>query len=174
MKPVRDYQRARVYAWEDRVVAPRDRGTVPYAAAQGMVEAIWADFDLRFPPKVERLPGQARRLEADASRLRLRLPAAVPSWLLLHELAHSLSSSHDGASDGHGPAFMGLYLQLLVRYMRLPEAELRRSAAADGIDVHTDARPTFTDTAAGPSPSNTLGRGDTAISQSMAARRVVE
>ena len=145
MKPSRDCQRARVYAWEDRVVRANDRSTLPHMAAQGMVDAIWADLGLRFPPKVERLPSQARRLEADASRLRLRLPDAIPSWLLLHELAHALNSSHDGASDGHGPAFMGLYIQLLVRYMRLCGAELLRSATAAGIDVHPDARPRFVD-----------------------------
>jgi hypothetical protein len=33
-----------------------------------------------------------------------------------------MTSTHDGASDGHGPRFMGLYLQLLDRYLRLPAA----------------------------------------------------
>ncbi len=167
MRSGRDYQRARVYAWEDRVVAPCNRGSVLYAAAQGMVDAIWADLGLRFPPKVERLPGQARRLEVDASRLRLRLPGAVPSWLLLHELAHSLSSSHVGTSDGHGPEFMGLYIQLLVRYMRFPEAELRQFAAADGIDVSLNAQPMFSDTATRLLPSNTRECRVTAIPRSI-------
>jgi len=122
VRPGRDWQRARVYAWEDRIVAPRDRSTLPYAAAENMAAAIWADLDLRFPPKVAPLPGQARRLQADASRLLLRLPETMPSWLLLHEMAHALSSTHEGASDGHGPIFMGLYIQLLERYMRGAEA----------------------------------------------------
>jgi len=34
---------------------------------------------------MEPLLPQARRLQADGSRLRLRLPATIPSWLLLHE-----------------------------------------------------------------------------------------
>ena len=145
MKPGRDHQRARVYAWEDRVVAPQDKSTLPYAAAQGMVGAIWADMGLRFPPKVALLPGQARRLQADASRLLVRLRPIVPSWLLLHETAHVLSSTHEGASDGHGPIFMGLYIQLLERYMRWCGAELLDSATADGIEVDPDARPSFLD-----------------------------
>jgi hypothetical protein len=141
----RDAQRARVYAWEDRVVGPGDKTTIPFAAAQGMVDAIWADLDLRFPPKAEALPKQSRRLQADASRLRIRLPPSFPSWLLLHELAHALTSSHDGVSDGHGPAFMGVYIRLLVRYARLPEAELLQSAEAAGIRVTRDATPSFID-----------------------------
>jgi hypothetical protein len=145
MRAGRDYQRARVYGWEDRVVAPRDRSTLPYPAAQGMVSAIWADMGLRFPPEVAMLPGQARRLQADASRLLVRLPQTMPSWLLLHEIAHALSSDHEGASDGHGPTFMGLYIELLERYMRWCAAGLVISAAAAGIDIHRAAQPLFLD-----------------------------
>ena len=73
----RNAQKKRVYAWEDRVVAPADRSTLPFSAAQGMVDAIWSELGLRYPPKVEPLPRQARRLQADGSRLRLRLPETV-------------------------------------------------------------------------------------------------
>ena len=85
-----------------------------------MVDAIWAEMGLRFPPKVERLPGQARATLADANRLSIRLANASPSWWLLHELAHAMTSTHDGGSDGHGPRFVGLYAQLLTRYLRIP------------------------------------------------------
>lgn len=140
-----DRQRARVYAWEDSVVAVNDRSVVSFSLAQGMVDAIWVDFGLRYPPKVERLPRQSRRLQADGSRLRLRLPQTFPSWLLLHELAHALSSAADGTSDGHGPDFVGLYVQLLTRYLRLPATGLIRSATEAGIVIHPDARPYFVD-----------------------------
>ena len=52
MTAVRDHQRGRVYAWEERFVAPRDPSSIAFAQAQGMVDAIWADMGLRFPPKV--------------------------------------------------------------------------------------------------------------------------
>jgi len=145
VRPDRDRQRARVYAWEDRGVAPRDTSTLPYTAAKGMVGAIWADLGLRFPPEVDRLPGQARRLQADASGLLVRLPQTMPSLLLLHEIAHALSSTHIGESDGHGPVFMGLYIQLLGGYMRWCRDELLHSARADGIQISPDARPRFLD-----------------------------
>lgn len=140
-----DRQRGLVYAWEDRVIAPRDPTLIAYAAAQAMVDAIWADMGLRYPPAVERLPAQATATLARADRLALRLPAETPSWCLLHELAHAMSARHDGASDGHGPIFMGLYARLLVRYLRLDEAWLRRSLAEAGIRADPRARPVFLD-----------------------------
>ncbi len=142
---MRDRQRSRVYAWEDRVVAPRDASTIPFAAAQGMVDAIWAEMGLRHPPRVEPLPAQVRIRLADANRLTLRLPAATPSWCLLHELAHAMTTTHDGESDGHGPRFVGVYLQLLCRYLRLDRDGLLRSLAEAGIAADPAARPVFVD-----------------------------
>jgi hypothetical protein len=140
-----DRQRSRVYAWEDRVVAPRDPSRIAFAAAQGMVDAIWAEMGLRYPPRVEPMPAQARRRIADANRLTLRLPPMTPSWCLLHELAHAMTTTHDGQSDGHGPLFVGVYLRLLERYLRLDPAPLLESLALAGIAVARDARPVFAD-----------------------------
>jgi hypothetical protein len=140
-----DRQRSRVYAWEDAQVAPLDGSTIPFAAAQGMVDAIWQELGLRYPPRVEPLPAQVRTRLADANRLVIRLPAATPSWCLLHELAHALTTTMDGQSDLHGANFVGVYVQLLGRYLRLDEAGLLRSLAAAGIEVAADARPAFLD-----------------------------
>lgn len=144
----RDRQRQRVYDWEERVVAPHGGTRIAFAQAQGMVDAIWSECGLRYPPRVERLPGQARALLADASRLVIRLPARTPAWCLLHEVAHAMASSHDGATDRHGPRFVGLYVQLLERYMRLPKPMLLASLAACRIAVDPQARPLFLDGAA--------------------------
>ena len=48
-----DGQRGKVYAWEERFVAPYDPSTIVLAQAQGMVDAIWTEMGLCFPPKVE-------------------------------------------------------------------------------------------------------------------------
>lgn len=141
----RDYQRSRVYAWENRVVAPRDPSRLGTAETQPLVDAIWAEMGLCFPPKVEPLAPQASRLIAQASRLAIQVSERTPSWCLLHELAHAMSMTHDGAGDGHGPVFMGLYLRLLERYMRLPAPDLLASLAEAGIDVDVAARPVFVD-----------------------------
>ena len=127
------------------MVAPRDRSFIPFAAAQGMVDAIWSEMGLRYPPAVEPLPRHATATLASADRLTLLLPDRTPSWCLLHEIAHAMSTSVDGRSDGHGAIFMGLYVGLLVRYLRLDTAELLRSLRASGIAVAADARPVFVD-----------------------------
>jgi len=126
-------------------VAPQDRTTIAFAAAQAMVDAIWSDMDLRFPPAVERLSRRATATVAIANRLSLCLPARIPAWCLLHEIAHAMSTAHDGHSDGHGPVFMGLYVRLLVRYLRLDEAWLLASLREAGISVAHDAAPVFLD-----------------------------
>lgn len=144
---VRHRQRGRVYAWEDRLIAPLDRGRLAFASADGMVRAIWSELGLRFPPAVEPLPARSRCL-GDATRLRVRLAASFPSWCLLHELGHSLTSTHEGHSDGHGPRFMGVYVALLARYLRLDPAMLVASARGAGVAVAADAGPLFVDAAA--------------------------
>ncbi len=127
------------------MVAPYAPRYVAFATAQGMVDAIWADLGLRYPPLVERLPHQARRTVASANRLALYLPAATPEWCLLHELAHAMSTHADGVSDGHGPVFVGLYVKLLVRYVRLDESDLLASLSKAGIEVVRNARAVFVD-----------------------------
>jgi hypothetical protein len=150
----RDAQRGRVYAWEDATVAPRDPGKVAFAAAQGMIDAIWAEQGLRYPPRAEKLPPQARRCLGDATRLRIRLPPVFSSWLLLHELAHAMSSTHDGESDGHGAVFMGLYVKLLAQYLRLPRTELLASLRAAGVTVDAEAKPIFVDARSAVGPAS--------------------
>ena len=141
----RDRQRSKVYAWEERFVAACDPSSIKFAQAQGMVDAIWAEMGLRFPPKVEPLPRQTRSTVADANRLTIRLADVFPSWWLLHELAHAMTSTHDGRSDGHGPTFMGLYAQLLTRYLRVPTDALLKSLHAARIEVDIQAEPVFID-----------------------------
>jgi hypothetical protein len=126
-------------------VAPRDGTLVERGAAQAMMDAIWADLGLRYPPRVERLPAQATATIASANRLCIFLPEQTPSFCVLHELAHAMTSTEDGRSDGHGPVFVGIYLQLLVRYMRLDAAELLESVREAGLRVAPEAQPVFVD-----------------------------
>jgi hypothetical protein len=135
VRTIRDHQRGRVYAWEQRVIAPHDRTEIARNQAQAMVNAIWADLGLRYPPKVAPLPGRATTLIGRADRLTIELAARVPSWCLLHELAHTVTSSVEGGSDGHGARFLAAYVALLARYLRLDEAALRQSAKEAGLAV---------------------------------------
>ena len=82
---------------------------------------------------------------ARANRLSILLADRTPSWCVLHELAHAMTSHADGRSDGHGPLFMGVYLQLIVRYLRLDPQILIDSLRDAGIEITRDARPVFVD-----------------------------
>ena len=136
MKPiVRDQQRRRVYAWEEAAVAPHDRTEITREVAEGMIAALWAELGLHYPPKVRPLPTQARGLFGRADRLTIELAPRFPAWVLLHELAHALTSSLEGVSDGHGPRFMAAYIHLLARFLRLAEADLRESARQAGLRI---------------------------------------
>lgn len=135
----------RLYAWEDAEVAPRDRSLVPFARLQALVDHVWAGEGLRFPPRVRPLPRQARRTVARATRTAIEAPEALPSWVLLHELAHALTSTAEEESDGHGPRFVGMYLHLLARYARMDRGALALSLGRAGIAFEADPRPAFLD-----------------------------
>ncbi|NGM19801.1 hypothetical protein G3576_07225 [Roseomonas stagni] len=141
----RDQPRARrVYAWEDRVVAPLDRSRVPFAQMQALVDYVWAEAGLRWPPRVRR-KRPSTRVIATGSRLAIEAPPELPSWVLLHEVAHAMTADHDGAGDGHGSAFMGIYVDLLVRHARLDRDHLAATLAAAGILWDPAAKPRFLD-----------------------------
>ena len=110
-----------------------------------MVDAIWSDMGLRYPPAVVPLPRQASKTIGRADRLSVVLAEETPSWCLLHELAHAMTSHADGRSDGHGPIFMGVYVRLLERYLRLDLQFLSDSLREAGIELVRDARPVFVD-----------------------------
>jgi hypothetical protein len=136
----RDSQARRLYAWEDAVVAPRDLSRVPFAQLQPLVDHLWAAEGLRWPPRVRPLPRQARRTVARATRTAIEAPPELPSWVLLHEVAHALTSDVDGNNAGHGPDFVGVYLRLLVTHARLDRATLEATLQQAGI-AWTDCDP---------------------------------
>jgi hypothetical protein len=86
------------------------------------------------------LPKQATHTVASADGLSVFLWERTPSWCMLHELAHDITST-DEVSDGHSSQFMGVYLKLLAKYLRLDLRGLLRSAELDGIAVDVEAVP---------------------------------
>jgi hypothetical protein len=78
-----------------------------------------------------------------ANRLSIFLPLRTSGWCLLHEIAHAMSRTEDGRSDGHESVFMGLYAPPAG-----PLSEVRWSVAAGlaqgrGVRVTIDATPIF-------------------------------
>jgi hypothetical protein len=54
-----------------------------------------------------------------------------------------MTSSVEEHSDGHGRLFMGLYLQLIARYLRMDLGALLRSVDEDGIKIALEAQKIF-------------------------------
>jgi len=132
-----DYQRAVVYKWEDRHVHPKDTGTIPFDQAQAIVDYVWVRAGLTYPPKIRELGRNARCTAANATRLRINIPAdGVSSTVLLHEIAHSMTT--DAASDrfhAHGPRFVGVFMELLCDLIPTFNLdELMASARREGVD----------------------------------------
>ncbi len=143
MSGKRDFQRSKVYDWENRVIAPRDPSFVSFAEAQGMVNAIWSEMGFKYPPKIEPLSSRAKATVASATRLSILLQKRTPSWCLLHEVAHAITSTMDGQSDGHCELFMGVYVRLLVHYLRFDAESLIQSLQSEDILVAQDATLAF-------------------------------
>ncbi len=144
---MRDYQRQRVYDWEDQHVRPKDKTVIPFDQAQMMVNYIWAGEGLRFPPRVLEMPKQNRAAEAKANRSDVWVkPEGIASWILLHELAHSLTTStFDEYSDRHGPEFVGVYMRLLEKHIRIPLQLLMFTAQKEKVDFDIQAKYAFVD-----------------------------
>jgi hypothetical protein len=126
-------------------VAPCDPTILLFSSARAVVDAIWSDMGLRYPPAIVPLSRRATATMACANRLSIWLADRTPSWCVLHELAHAMTSDADGRSDGHGPIFMGVYVRLIERYLRLDTRTLIDSLQDAGIEVTRDARPIFVD-----------------------------
>lgn len=144
---MRDYQRQRVYDWENLNVGPKDSSVIPFDQAQMMVNYIWEQEGLLYPPQVREMPKQNRKAEAKANRSDIWVkPEGIASWILIHEIAHSLTTdTFDLDSDRHGPAFVGVYMRLLEKYIRIPLPLLMFSAKQAKVHFNIQAKYSFVD-----------------------------
>ena len=133
----RDYQRSRIYAWEDRHIHPRDRSVIPFEQAQSIVDYVWAEAGRTHSPKVVAISKTATRSVATANRLRIPRHG-IKTTVLLHEIAHSMTGDIDKPGD-HGVACAGTFMQLVSRHIATFElAELMRIAELEGVDFSLD------------------------------------
>lgn len=131
----RDFQRGRVYSWEQAHVFPLAAGErLSLEACRALVaqayrwrEAASCRDPAWAPPRVT--DGRGRR-HACGSRAAIKLPRwARTRAVVLHECAHGM------ADDQHGPSFVAAYVALLGRFAGLDGAGLRATLAAEGVKV---------------------------------------
>jgi len=116
---MRDYQRQKVYNWENEVISPLDSTLLSVEEAQDLVDFIWAQEGRNHPPKVKI---NNRKAGADGRRIELRFNKnMLKRWVILHELAHAFEDDIDVKGDGHGPKFVKRYIGLLDKYMKIPK-----------------------------------------------------
>jgi len=130
---MKDYQRAKVYAWEDLFVGPLCPGIVPYVNGQTYVDGVWLANGWVRPPRV--MPVNSKRYAGKATHGEIFLSPAVPGWVVLHEIAHTLTD------DKHGPNFVGLYIDLLERVERLSRLVTMHTLRECGVDFNLGAKP---------------------------------
>jgi hypothetical protein len=138
----RDSQRSAVYSWENLNVAPHDRTVVPFAQIEAIVRYVWEREGLEYPPQVLPLPRQKHK-GGDATRTTVRFGKSTYTWIILHELAHSMTSTVDSRSNVHGALFMGIYCKLLTRYLNIDLDMLMKTAEAANLQVQLEAIPVF-------------------------------
>ncbi len=118
---VRDFQRSRVYKWEDEVFPSTNTPTLSLDDSRELVHTIW---DTRGPDEVpppQVILGKSNG-RSSGCREWIRLhPDHLNPIVTIHETAHALLGAA-GSCDGHGPLFMRLFLELLERYAgEMPE-----------------------------------------------------
>jgi hypothetical protein len=136
---MKDYQKSRVYAWEDEFLFKRAPRWITFDNAQCFVDGIFLCEQLVGSPKVELMPKQMKRHLADGSRSKIRVREKTQAWVIIHELAHTLTD------DAHGPNFMGIYMKLLDKYADVSILTSMYSLKNKKIDYNLSAVPCFKD-----------------------------
>ena len=129
----RDFQKSRVYAWEDAVILPRTNVTITFERAQMFIDGVWLAMGKIGAPRAELISKRIKTAVARGCRPYIEIREATPAWVILHELAHSLTMDHDHNGDGHGPKFVAAYMRLLDKVLGIPLALTIYSAQVHGV-----------------------------------------
>lgn len=138
-----DYQKSKVYAWEDEVIRPRSHKYILYDNAQAFVDGVFLTEGWLYPPKILPLPIQKTSAIADGSREEIRLRSeGCFSWVLIHEMCHSLTSDIN-QSNQHSVDFLGIYIMMLTKYCDVPLPLLLYTATKAGLKFNLSSQPWF-------------------------------
>ena len=128
-----DKQRKKVYDWQNKIVSPVDKSSVDISTAKSIVDYVWMDLGLEYPPQVSEF--NSKTALGDATRMQIRLRPSVPTWVVLHEIAHSLTAEPHGKSHQHNSRFVGVYVNLLVRYLHFDMLYIQYSLKEYGVEA---------------------------------------
>lgn len=135
----RDYQRAKVYRWEDTVLqwrkSPKE---MPFQEVHVLVRQCWTLYGLDGVP----IPRIVRGRNSAAARGGARR-ISLPDWsrcreIVLHETSHAICDRLFERTPGHGPLFTGVYIRLLATLTDRCAASLVASAKVAGVHVNEE------------------------------------
>jgi len=134
----RDYQKSRVYVWENQF-SPGNH--IPFPNIAPYVREVWEIAGLKWPPLVEILNARDKSL-GKGNRHYVYFPEEGATQLtILHELAHTMTHTIHGHGDAHGPQFVGVYLKLLHRHLDIPLPLLLFTLNKENVDFEIQAKP---------------------------------
>jgi len=144
---MRDFQRSKVYGWETKIISPLDKSLIDYNDIQSIVDYIWKNEGYLYPPKVVPLAKQNKKAFAMGSRKKLYFieNKGCPTWVVLHEISHSISSRFEYFSDRHGSDFMGIYIKLVAKYLNISFVMLTYTAETAELKYNLSAKAAFLD-----------------------------
>lgn len=113
---MRDFQKAKVYRWEDIFVAPTIRKKQSIEVLVMLANHMWTTLGFENPPKV--FLNEAYKVKSTGSRYNVALSRhQLDEFTLCHELAHSMNHKEDrNVADGHGPNYVADYCSLLIKF----------------------------------------------------------
>lgn len=137
----RDFQRQKVYDWECACIP---KGSfIAFENLESYVNNVWSSEGFKYPPLVKQL-SKTDNASGRGNREAVWFPEAGSNErIVLHELAHSLTNTVHGHSDRHGPTFVGVYINLLEKYMGVNKLVAWHTAKEAGIQFDMFASPTF-------------------------------
>ena len=138
---MRNYQRQRVYDWENKILPGYDKSLVVFDDIQTIVNYVWEDQGLKYPPIIEPLFKGNKKAWARGCRetLYFFVEDRYPTWVILHEMTHALTN------DLHGPDFVGIYMRLLTKYLKVPLPVLTYTAQNANVNYNITSKPYFID-----------------------------
>jgi hypothetical protein len=145
MSQHREYQKSKLYKWEDEVIRPRSPRTIKFEDAQTFVDGVWLCEGLLYPPKVQLMPVQATTIYARGCREYIEIRPVTPAWIIIHELAHTMTMEvyTGGHEAAHGADYLGIYIKLLDKYCGIPLALSMYSLTQTKLKYNLAAQPVF-------------------------------
>jgi hypothetical protein len=140
---VADYQRSKIYAWENKLYPGTDLMTrwESAASAYQWARGIWADLDLTMDCPTIRLSGRLRVTSyyVEHEHAIHLAPAGMNRGTVLHELGHAIHRDLAGTRVPvcHDADFVGILMVMYAKFAGIELARMVETAEAAGISFST-------------------------------------